>query len=349
MRQHFLRNVTLLAMLGLLFGLPSWAQPPAYELETIRDIAYYTGPDADPVRHKLDIHRPKGCKNYPVLFFVHGGSWTYGNKDHFGVYTSLARTLAKHGIGTVCPNYRLSPQVKHPEHIRDVARAFAWTCRNIAKYDGDAEEMFVAGHSAGGHLIALLATDESFLKDQGLSLGCIKGAIPISGVLNLPPSPEFDSAFGTDPAVRRQASPITHVNVRCPPFLILHADADLPPCGRAGARLSAGLKDKHCPAQVCEIASRNHLSILLNSVKDSDPVMQNLLSFMMSQIVVDRLLSGDFERLPTGQVRSAIPSESIIRPTPPSRAPAIAPQTAKYSPAETSRHGWPLTKLSNMP
>lgn len=284
-------------MLCLLFGSPAWAQTSAYELETIRDIAYYAGSDADPVRHKLDIHRPKGCQDYPVLFFVHGGSWTYGNKDHFGVYTALARTLAKYGIGTVSINYRLSPQVKHPEHIRDVARAFAWTWRNIGKYGGDPRQLFVAGHSAGGHLIALLASDESYLKAEGLTLDCIKGAISISGVLSLPPSPLFDSVFGTDPIERRRASPITHVNVRCPPFLILYADDDLPFCNRTNAQaFDQALKDKRCQSQVCEIASRNHLSILLNSVKDSDPVMQNILGFITSQTIVDRFLSGEDPR-----------------------------------------------------
>ena len=280
--------------IGVTSGSECRAGSLTFELETTRDVAYSMDADADPVRHKLDIHRPKDCKNFPVVFFVHGGGWVQGNKDHFGVYTLLARTLARNGIGMVCPNYRLSPRVKHPEHIRDVAKAFAWTQRNIGKYGGDSNEIFVAGHSAGGHLSALLATDESYLRAEGLSLKNIKGAMPISGVLIVPSMTLFDPVFGKDPVVRKQASPVSHAGKQSPPFLILYADKDLPACDRPGAEaLCKALQDKQCQAQACEIAPRNHLSILLNAAKESDPVMRSMLSFIGSQVVVDRLAAGD--------------------------------------------------------
>jgi acetyl esterase/lipase len=94
------------------------------------------------------------------------------------------RRLAKKGVGVACINYRLSPQFKYPTHIQDVARAFAWVYKNIAQYGGDPTRIFVSGHSAGGHLTALLATDERWLNEQGLSLKNIKGAIPVSGVFD---------------------------------------------------------------------------------------------------------------------------------------------------------------------
>src|SRR4029077_10844231 len=147
-------------------------------------------------------------------------------------YSAIGERFAKQGIGAVVINYRLSPNVKHPEHIKDVARAFAWTSKNIAKQGGRPDQIFVCGHSAGGHLIALLATDESYLKSEGLSRTAIRGVIPISGVyditfggINL-----FETVFGKDEEVRRQASPLYHVEAGLPPFLILYADNDFRSC-----------------------------------------------------------------------------------------------------------------------
>jgi acetyl esterase/lipase len=159
---------------------------PVYEVRSLRDQVYYDGPDADPVRHKLDLFLPKDKENFPVIFFIHGGAWVMGDKSFFGRYTDVGKCLARHGIGAVLPNYRLSPRVKHPEHIKDVARAFAWTARHIKDYGGDIQHIFVGGHSAGGHLSSLLVTDPSYLKQEGIDQSIIKGVIAVSGVYRFP-------------------------------------------------------------------------------------------------------------------------------------------------------------------
>src|SRR5262249_25002871 len=153
-----------------------------FNVEVVKDLAYDDGPDADPVRHRLDLYLPKGQKGFPVLLYVHGGGWTKGSKE---AAAKLAHTLARNGIGTAATNYRLTPQVKHPAHARDVAKAFAWLRAHIPKYGGRSDEMFLSGHSAGGHLVALLGTDPSYLAAEKLSLADVKGVIPISGVYTL--------------------------------------------------------------------------------------------------------------------------------------------------------------------
>jgi acetyl esterase/lipase len=281
---------TFVALVILSSTVPAAAEPPVFEQQTVRNVAYYQGPDFDSVRHKLDIHVPKGHKDFPVLFFVHGGGWIKGNKDHLGIYTMLARTFNRHGIAVVCPNYRLSPDVKHPEHVRDVARAFAWTFKNINKYGGRSDELFVGGHSAGGHLCALLATDETYLKAEGLTLKAVKGAMPVSGLYVIPPQPVFDIPFGKDPNIRKQASPIHHVKADLPSFLVLFADHDLPVCDRRGAEaFCKAMHGKACRADLCEIPRRNHLSILWSAINDTDPVTQSMLSFIMARVTLDRL------------------------------------------------------------
>ncbi len=157
-----------------------------YEVQSAENVAYYDGPDADPVRHKLDVFYPRGGRNCPVVMLVHGGIWMMGDKSCVGLYSAVGKFLARNGFMAVLPNYRLTPRVKHPEHIKDVARAFAWTVKHCRDYGGNPNDIFVSGHSAGGHLAALLATDETYLKAEGLKRSNIRGVITFSGVYRIP-------------------------------------------------------------------------------------------------------------------------------------------------------------------
>ncbi len=131
---------------------------------------------------------PKGKQDYPVVILVHGGAWIMGDNRCCGLYSSVGEFLASQGIAAVLPNYRLSPGVKHPEHIKDLARASSpWTKNHIAEHGGRADEIFLMGHSAGGHLVALLTTDEKYLQAQGCRSTDIKGVIGLSGVYRIPP------------------------------------------------------------------------------------------------------------------------------------------------------------------
>jgi acetyl esterase/lipase len=274
------------------FGL---AAAPAHAAEskeaptpvtTIRDVAYYDGPDADKVRHKLDLYLPKGKKDFPVLFFVHGGAWRHGDKTFMGVYGALGTFFARHGYGTVVINYRLSPAVKHPEHIRDVARAFAWTHKNIARYGGRPDQIFLCGHSAGGHLVALLATNPAYLKAEGLSFADVRGVIPISGVYDLSEMPEWllRSTFSTDPGVLAEASPVRQAREKLPPFLILYADNDMPGCGKPQAEAFAkALRAKGNEVQTREMVNSNHYKIILETAVEGDPLTVAALGFLAAR------------------------------------------------------------------
>jgi acetyl esterase/lipase len=288
-----------------------------FAVQVVRNVAYYQGADADEHKHRLDLYLPQGHRDFPVLVFIHGGGWTRGDKNELGIYYGLGHCFARHGIGLVCPNYRLSPAVQYPEHVRDVARAFAWTYRNIARYGGRPGELFIGGHSAGGHLAALLAVDDTYLKAEGLTLRDVRGALPLSALFTIPdpakvgaaPAPMtglprkssfptelgnglFSAVFGNDPRVRRLASPMTHVRADLPPFLILCADNDLPFCDRPGAEaFCQALRAKQCDADFCEMSRRNHVSILWHATYDTDPATRAMMSFILAQVVLDRLAS----------------------------------------------------------
>lgn len=255
-----------------------------YEVKTVKDIDYYKGEGYDKVKHKLDLYLPKGKKNFPVLFFVHGGGWTTGDKNYFGVYSSIGTFFAQRGIGAVITNYRLTPKVKHPGHIEDVARAFAWTWKNIARHGGDKDNIFISGHSAGGHLVALLATNETYLKKEGIKLSAIKAVVPISGVYVLAGN-FLSSVFGEDKKVRETAFPLLHVKKGLPPFFILYAENDFPGCGKLTSELfKKALLDKGVKAMSQEIAKSNHISILLSVAKKGDVVSKAILNFIARKL-----------------------------------------------------------------
>jgi acetyl esterase/lipase len=258
-------------------------------VQVVRDLIYrelHEGEDGSKGKNKLDLFRPKGRNDFPVVFFVHGGAWRRGDKNYLGVYSSLGMCLARLGIGTVVTNYRLSPGVRHPEHVKDVARAFGWTCRNIQKYGGSPEQLFVCGHSAGGHLVSLLTTNEDYLKAEGLSRTAIKGAIPISGVYDVATAELglFQTVFGRDPTVRKEASPVTHVGPGLPPFLIVYADNDFRTCDEMSEKFCRALKEQQCQARTLEVKDRNHITVLLNASRSEDPVPQAIREFVAGHL-----------------------------------------------------------------
>jgi acetyl esterase/lipase len=179
-------------------------QPPgALAVAEVPDVAYRDGPQAGPIRHRADLFLPRGRKDFPVVVLVHGGAWVMGDNRCCGLYSSVGHFLAGQGYGVVLPNYRLAPTARHPAQIQDVAAAVAWTRRHIAEYGGDPRRIYLAGHSAGGHLVSLLATDESYLKAEGLTGADVKGVIAVSGVYRIPPGEVVGVLGGRGPRGHR--------------------------------------------------------------------------------------------------------------------------------------------------
>src|SRR5688572_4475803 len=113
----------VIAVTGSLLALQPGALAQDAGVEVRKDVTYFEGPAAEAKKHQLDLYLPKDRRGFPLMLFIHGGAWKTGSKD---IYLFLGRAFATRGIGVAVANYRLSPGVKHPEHIKDVARAFAW-------------------------------------------------------------------------------------------------------------------------------------------------------------------------------------------------------------------------------
>ncbi len=141
---------------------------------------------------RLNLVIPGNPKNPPLLIWIGGGAWAYVNRN---MEMDLARKFASEGIAVASVGHRLSTAVwidpnrtqgaRHPDHVQDLAAAFKWLYEHANEYGYDQENIFVGGYSSGGHLAALLGLDTRYLEDVGLSVGKIKGLIPIAGAYDI--------------------------------------------------------------------------------------------------------------------------------------------------------------------
>lgn len=173
---------------------------------------------------KTDVYTPQGAANAPVVVFFYGGRWSDGSKD---LYEFVGGALAKQGFVAVVPDYRLYPKVKFPAFVQDAASAVRWARDNAARYGGDANRLFVMGHSSGAYNAAMLATDEQYLKAVGGSRRWLKGMIGLAGPYDFLPFTDADIIDMFAPPENYAATqPINFVDGQNVPMLLMHGEDD---------------------------------------------------------------------------------------------------------------------------
>ena len=190
-----------------------------------QDISYLKETNTTKEQPTLNVFSPRNSKyeNTPVLVFVHGGNWNSGDKK---TYNFLGRNFAKKGITTVIVGYTLSPDANFDTMANQVGQAVMWTKNNIANYKGDPNKIFLTGHSAGGHLIALVGTSYKYVTEKNLIKGIIlndAAGLDMKHYLEeFPPTVKDDylTTWTNDPDQWRYASPIYFIDERTPPFKI---------------------------------------------------------------------------------------------------------------------------------
>lgn len=275
---------------------PRLISSPGLRIE--QGICYHPQPGPNSSLQSLDIYAPETGPGqadsaqtdaaYPVVVFMHGGGWRASDKnDPLGVHANLCKALALRGLVAVNVNYRLSPQVKHPEHARDTAYSLRWVRENIRKYGGDPENIFLSGHSAGGHLAALISLDSEYLRDVGLSTESVKGVIGICGVYNLVHFAGRNwmaehlmtrAAFGNQDE-RAAASPLNHVRAGAPPFLLINAQHD-ERLEEEAEELAFLLRMQGVIAETAVIPGTNHFTILSLVGNGDDTLIDLMENFM---------------------------------------------------------------------
>lgn len=216
--------------------LPSGAQTLSYGTDPAQVLDFWPSAKGGPNSGRA-----------PLIVFVHGGGWKRGSKDN-----ATGRFKPEHyptqGYVFASINYRLVPAATVEQQAADVASAVKGL---LARPDIDPRRVVLMGHSAGAHLVALVGTDERYLKGVGLSLANISGVIPIDGAAYDVPAQMADGpqimqstysqAFGTDPARQKALSPTFQAGApNVPEFLLLHVQR--PDGIRQANALGAALK-----------------------------------------------------------------------------------------------------------
>jgi acetyl esterase/lipase len=240
-----------------------------------RDVAY-----GDLPRQKLDVYSPKTMTDQtPVLVFYHGGSWQYGTKDE---YRFLGDALSDAGIQTVVVNYRLYPEVIFPAFVEDAAKALAYTKAKIA---GE-RPVFIAGHSAGAHIAAMVALDPRFLSAESSSIcATTKGVIGLAGPYDFTPvEPQFKAIFPAE--ILPSTKPINFTTSTAPPFLLLHGAKDnTVPLARS-IDLAKALRAHGNQAVVMEYQGVDHnyiVGALSPLIRKSAPTLRDITNFIAEQ------------------------------------------------------------------
>ena len=183
------------------------------------DIAYGPHP-----RQRLDTFAPMNFeRKCPVLFFVYGGGWNSGSKSD---YEFVGRAYAGAGFLTVIADYRLVPEIHYPEFLRDLARALNWTLAEAPAFGGDAEQLFLMGHSAGAYNALMLGLDGVRYGTPDISHR-IKGLIGLSGPYDFYPFDVAESIATFSRAERPELTqPVKVVPDRPPPAYLGHGSDD---------------------------------------------------------------------------------------------------------------------------
>jgi len=253
-----MRSILSPLLLAALLAVPAAAQRPA--VPQPREIAV----GAEPLQ-RLDFYPAANATSpAPLFVFVHGGGWKRGDKRNATGAAKIAHFAAR-GYAFASINYRLVPEAKVEDQAQDVADAIARLLREGRALGIDPDRIVLAGHSAGAHLAALVATDPRYLKRAGIGLDRLKGVILLDGAAYDVPAqavegpgimrPTYAQAFGTDPARQRALSPYFHATApNAPRFLILHVERE--DGRRQSEALAAALRKAGTQAEVHALRGR---------------------------------------------------------------------------------------------
>ena len=231
-------------------------------------------------RQKLDVYMPDDppARPAPVLLFMHGGYWVIGHKDLMG-FMAPGITCAPALLVSV--GYRLAPGAKYPQQVDDCRAALRWVFDRIAGYGGDPSRIFIGGHSAGGHLAAMVALKRECLSSLGLPQDVIKGCFPVSGVFDVTQSPpDRREAFLRSDDDARDASPVYNTEGNVTPFLLEIGGDDFDNLRDQHPRMLAALGSQRGPVEEMVREGHNHFQISLDHRDPDSPWTRKVREWM---------------------------------------------------------------------
>ena len=218
------------------------------------DIAY--GPRA---RMRLDVF-PGERSNSPVNLFIHGGYWQMGQREDFHF---LAEPFVNAGVTFVNVEYDLCPQVSVGEIVDQIRLAVCWAFDHIHEYGADPERIHVSGHSAGGHLTAMMLITD--WRQQGpYPRNLVKSGCAISGLYELEALRRcfLNEALGMNEEQARRLSPLHHIPPETPPLIAAVGDGETEEFLWHNREFAKAWREKGHAVQELSLPGLNHFSIL---------------------------------------------------------------------------------------
>lgn len=188
----------------------------------LRDVSYGAHE-----KQKIDVYLPPDAKGAPVIFMVHGGGWITGDKGNRGVVGSKGTYWLPKGYAMISVNYRMVGDGADPyAQALDVAAALAYVQQHAAEWGLDANRIVTMGHSAGAHLVGLLAVNPDIAAGQGAkpwraTVMLDSGAVDVVTLMNMPHARLYDKAFGDNEALWQKTSLTHQLSTRAVPLMIV--------------------------------------------------------------------------------------------------------------------------------
>jgi len=240
------------------------------------------------VRNLLDVYYPKNTEApKDVLVFIHGGSWNSGKKE---TYWWLGKNMASKNVISVIINYSLSPKSQYEEMAYDCSEAIKWVKDSIATYGGSPDRIFVMGHSAGGHLAALINNDPRFFKQLGIE-NPIRAVILNDGFgldmfeyLNAAKknkqTESFLNTFSKDENIWKTGSPMFYLENVQNPFLIFVGENTYPAIKLQSDRLYKDLIKANKPIDINIVKRKKHIGMITQMIFRNNHMYSMILAFM---------------------------------------------------------------------
>ena len=224
-----------------------------------------------------------------VLIFVYGGSWNSGRKE---IYNYFGSRWARKNVVTIIVDYPKNPAANYDEMAIDIAKSVKWVKENIASYGGNPDRIFLSGHSAGGHLAALVGIKNDYFMRAGIA-NSLKGIILIDaagldmyGYLkeeSFEPGNTYLNTFTNDPVQWKAASPMYYLHTGMPPMLIYQGGKTYPSIKESNERFVTALKAFVPVPDYHILPGKKHVPMILQFFNTSNDRYKEIIKFMKLQ------------------------------------------------------------------
>ena len=203
----------------------------AQDVVRYRNIAYGASS-----KEKLDVYAPPGAVDAPMILMIHGGGWAFGDKSNRGLVRNKVNHFVPDGALFISANYPMLPSEAPDGQAAAVAAAISYVQTHAVEWGGDPDNLVIMGHSAGGHLVALVSADSDRYPDLRPWRGTVvldSAALDLVARMENRPPPLFRRAFGNDPAYWESVSPLLALHRSTEPLLLVCASRRSDSCPQA--------------------------------------------------------------------------------------------------------------------